>query len=102
MSSSKLNDAFRLLRKRGYFARQNFWCCQTCGCAAVPEDHAESYVFYHRQDAERLRKDGGTMLAWGGDGDEIVKCCLEAGLVVTWDGSKNTRIFVSTQPIKED
>lgn len=95
--SEKLNNAFRALRKRGYFARQNFWCCQTCGCAAVPEEHAESYVFYHQQDAEGLKRDGGTMLAWGGDGYEIVKTFLEAGLTTKWDGSKNTRIWVSAK-----
>lgn len=100
MQGDKINVAFRTLRKRGYFARQNFWCCQTCGCAAVPEDHAKSYVFYHNQDAETLKKDGGTFLAWDGDGDEIVKCCLEAGLIVKWDGNKNTRIWISTKEMK--
>lgn len=97
---SELDGAFKALRSRGYFARQNFWCCQSCGCYAVPKESSEKYVFYHRQDAERLKKDGGTMLAWNGDGYEIVKVCLEAGLTVKWNGKESTRIWVGIN--KED
>lgn len=35
---ANLNQAFKELRKLGYFARQNFWCCQSCAWAAVPMD----------------------------------------------------------------
>jgi hypothetical protein len=68
----------------------------------VPEEYAKKYVFYHRQYAARLKADGGTMLAWSGDGHEIVKAFLEAGMVVKWDGSTNARIYVSHVPLKEE
>jgi hypothetical protein len=100
MTDERINVAFRNLRKRGYFARQNFWCCQTCAWYAIGEDHPDKVdraVFYHQQDAATLKRDGGTMLAWSGDGHEIVKTCLEAGLAVEWDGTENTRIFIGTQ-----
>ena len=97
MKNEKLNAAFRMLRKRGYFARQNFWCCQTCAWYAIGEDHPDQVgraVFYHHQDTEQLNKTGGTMLAWAGDGHEIVKVCTEAGLATKWDGDENTRIWI--------
>ena len=46
-----LNQAFKELRKLGYFARQNFMCCQNCAWATVPMD-AKKVVFYHKQDAD--------------------------------------------------
>ena len=46
----KLTDGFHALRwEHKYFAAQCFQCCQTCGCASVPDEYAEHYVFYHEQ-----------------------------------------------------
>lgn len=90
----KLNVAFRNLRKAGYFAKQNFWCCQSCGCSAVPDSHENKYVFYHRQDNDCLVDSGGCYMAWDGDGEEISRIFREAGLQVKWDGSGATRIEV--------
>lgn len=135
---NKLQKAFALLRERGYAAypdpkatdpearriKKGFWCCQSCGCAALPEG-TTNYVFYHQQDAEGLKealdllernryssrygydKDKahervGLHLAWGGDGNEIRRCLMEAGLAVTWDGKEETRIWASlphTEPV---
>lgn len=33
----KLDRAFRLMRKHGLIARQDWKCCQTCGLAATDE-----------------------------------------------------------------
>ena len=63
----RINNAFKELRKRGYFARQNFMCCQTCGWAGVPDNKADKAVFYHAQDKEHLEKTGKLYLAWAGD-----------------------------------
>lgn len=90
----KLTVAFRNLRKAGYFARQNFWCCQSCACAAIPTQHEEKYIFYHRQDNDYLKEKGECYLAWGGDGEEIVQILRDAGVYVEWDGNSNTRILV--------
>jgi hypothetical protein len=98
-----LTKGFGIIRARGYEAHEKFWCCQSCGCAALPEG-TKNYVFYHEQDEERIReaeKRGlrpDTHLAWGGDGEEIRKAFLEAGLAVTWGGDENTRILVSLPP----
>lgn len=99
---AKLTKGFEALRRRGYFARHNWQCCQSCGCAALPEG-TEFYVFYHRQDAARLRDSShpGVMLAWGGDGEEIRKAFLEVGCAVTWDGAERTRIYVSELPAEQ-
>lgn len=119
---TKLTKGFDLIRKRGYFARQRWQCCQSCGCAALP-DGITNYIFYHAQDAEALKEAEdllmhgsyssrfdtdtkkaqdrvGVMLAWGGNGQAIQKAFLEVGLAVTWDGSTNTRIWVSL-PLQE-
>jgi hypothetical protein len=93
-TSTKLTAAFRNLRRDGYFARKNWMCCQTCGCAALPED-CENYVFYHAQDADFLVEKNQTYLAWSGDGEQIKLRCEEAGLNVVWDGKDDSRLLVS-------
>jgi len=105
----RLTAGFRALRRRGYAAKQNWWCCQTCGQAAFP-DKVTRYAFYHAQDAAGLRaaeknllkgKDVklGVYLAWSGDGHEIEKALTEAGLAVVWDGSETTRIWVEPRVV---
>ena len=92
--SKELNTAFRALRKQGYFARQNFWCCTSCGLYAVPEDKAETFVFYHRQDADRLAETGATYLAWAGD-PAVIRSAFEcAGMTVEHDGSEAKKFLV--------
>jgi hypothetical protein len=93
-----LKRAFKILRQRGYFAKANFWCCQSCGLRAIPDDKRK-YVFYHAQDNDGLNERGICHLNWGGDPEEIKFICESAGLKVTWDGSKNRRIEVSAPPL---
>lgn len=95
-TKEKVTKAFAELRKAGYFARQNFLCCQSCGWAAVPEGQ-EKVVFYHRQDNDSW--DGSELardlyLAWSGDAKEIVAYLVAAGLAVEHDGSEGSRIRV--------
>jgi hypothetical protein len=89
-----LDRGFRALRERGYFAKQNWKCCQSCGCHAVPDEFAQRYIFYHAQDADGLRERGETYLAWAGDGHEIVEAFRAEGLRVEWNGSQDQRILV--------
>jgi hypothetical protein len=98
-TSKKLTAAFRNLRRDGYFARQNWMCCQNCGVHAVPEKY-ENYVFYHCQDADCLKETGQTHLAWSGDGDLIKRRCEDAGLHVVWDGTEATRLLVSERGLQ--
>jgi hypothetical protein len=93
MKQPKIAKAFRTLRKLGYFARQNWMCCQGCGWAAVPDQ--DKVVFYHSQDREHFIETGNLYLSWSGDGEEIVKAFHEAGLCVKWDGDTGTRILVA-------
>lgn len=94
-----LNDAFRRLRKHGYFSRQNFTFCMSDGVAEVPAEYADRYVFYHVQDTINLELNGcipedGMHVAWAGDGDEIAGIISKTGLKAYWNGDKSTRILI--------
>lgn len=86
----KIRAAFKELRKMGWFARQSFWCCQGCGCNAVPEKYKNKFVFYHRQDAEHIR--GGNIDKYGvylthgegGNTTEILEILNKHGLNIEW------------------
>lgn len=104
----KIRKAFVELRKRGWFARQSFMCCQGCGCNSVPDKCKNKFVFYHKQDAEHIR--GGdidnTYGLWmshgeGGNGFEIVAILNKWGLDADWDGNMNKRIFVKHKEVCE-
>jgi len=89
-----VNKGFRNLRKLGYVAHQDFWCCSTCGWAALTDEEANKAVFYHHQDKQSMIETGKLYLAWSGDGNEIVKLFTDLGLKVVWDGSKKKRILI--------
>jgi len=96
----RIDLAFAALRDKGFFAKANHTCCQSCGLADIPEDKEMAYVFYHMQDAERLKDDGVCYLAWGGKvgekfGHTICDTLRSAGLEVDWNGSEHTRIAVT-------
>ena len=95
---SNLRGAFADLRKKGYFARMNFWCCQSCAWADVPEGMDDKVVFYHAQDAQDMNDRWGyfkeVYLAWAGDCNEIREAFENRGFVVDHDGTHSTRIIV--------
>ena len=93
MGRYKIRKAFRELRKNGYFARMNFWCCQSCAWSMVPDGN-DNAVFFHQQDNETLERSNNCYLAWAGDGDYIVSVLKEHDISVDWDGSPNTRIHI--------
>lgn len=94
----RIAAAFVALRADGYFADGPWQCCQTCGWAAVPEEHEERAVFYHDQDAAAFGPDGNLTdwlyLAWHGDGARIRAAFDAVGQPTVWDGSDATRIAV--------
>ena len=94
-TSAKITQAFRKLRRDGYFARQKFMCCSNCGWHAIPDEAANHAVFYNVQSADSLKETGEVYLQWSGDGNHIVDRLKGAGLNVVWDGSENTAILVS-------
>jgi hypothetical protein len=101
----RLNVLFRLLRKQGYVARQNFSCCGGCAAgeigALVKQRDARGGVYYHQQDAERLPH-GHVYLGYGAvnDGDSrqvgiaIVVAASQVGLKAQWDGNESQRVRV--------
>lgn len=94
MDNNNLNKAFRALSKAGYFAKQNFLCCQTCGWAAMTEEQAKKAVFYHAQDNDDKKDNRPFHLAWAGDGNEICKILNANNVKTDWDGSDDKRICV--------
>lgn len=118
-NADKLNALFKELRRRDLVARQNFMCCGGCAAAAIGEDVRKrgkrGGVYYHRQDAERLRPSDrercygrrgaqSVFLGYGSaDGDEgvaqaigadIVAAAALVGLRTEWDGSAARRVEV--------
>jgi len=93
----KIEPAFEQLRKAGYFAEQDFMCCQSCGWASVPEEQEDKAVFYHEQDKEDLEF-GSVLLAWSGNGQEIVDILSEhinsLYFKVNWNGLDTSRIEI--------
>lgn len=114
-----LNAAFTAMRKLGLIARQSFSCCGSCAgyelatmVKEMPEVErikVKGVVFYHKQDAARLRESGETYLGYGqvgvhdvgtfGEptvwiGEQVVKILRECGLETEWDGKEETRILV--------
>jgi hypothetical protein len=98
-AKSAITKAFAALRKAGYFAKQNWQCCQSCGFAAVPEGKTQ-IVFYHAQDRTTLNEQGKCYLSWSGDGKEITKILNENGVETEWDGNDNTRILITDPNFK--
>jgi hypothetical protein len=92
---TNLSKAFKDLRKHGYFARQNFMCCQNCGWHAVPEGKEDKVVFFHNQDNVEKLKGEPLYLAWSGDGNLICDVLRDNGMDVDWNGDTGTRIRVS-------
>jgi hypothetical protein len=109
----RLDVAFEELNERGILARHHWWCCQTCGHGAMPDERAavlaaggvaRGYAFYHVQDTEAAVDGAGVCLAYGAfeDGDaptlaiahEVVDVLQKHGLTVRWDGSVKRRITV--------
>jgi hypothetical protein len=110
----RLDAAFADLEAEGVIARHNFWCCQSCGMAAIWDEveacetggrAARGYAFYHEQDTESAVAGDGLYLSYGdaGEGEaaalaighHIVRKLEKRGLKTDWNGSLDKRIRVS-------
>ena len=94
MDNNNLTRAFRALRKKGYFAKQNFLCCNSCGWFGVPNDNAKKVVFYHRQDNERKQRGEKFHVSWAGDAKEIMETFKENCVETSWAGTADKRIEI--------
>lgn len=117
----RLDAAFEELNAAGIMARHDWWCCNTCGTAAMPDEFARlgglwrgtpivGYVFYHRQQTESAVEGGGIFLGYGTtdfvstdqDYEErsvaiahVAKKVLESHkLAVSWDGTFARKLLV--------
>lgn len=109
-----LTKAFKELRKQKIFARQNFWCCQSCACAdidtSVDKQKYIGYVYYHQQDGQSKKEGKNFFLAFGSINDDdkisqevgqkIVDTLIKHGVITCWNGNTGTRIMV-VQEINE-
>ena len=92
---SRLNKSFADLRQAGYFAKQDFCCCSSCGWAAIPENQSNKAVFYHKQELESKREGIPLYVCWDGNGDDIIKIFSNNGIESTWNGEKDNKIVIS-------
>ena len=111
--NDRLDAAFRDLEdNHGILARQDYWCCQTCGNAAISDEMAKTrtkkrpgalgYVYFHNQDTESAVNNAGLYLAYGSAdeldvrtravGRVIVSVLRDHGLAPSWDGDIGERI----------
>jgi hypothetical protein len=120
--NDRLDAAFADLEEHfAVVARQDYWCCQTCGCAAIGDELAATrkgkkgekgkkppgalgYVFFHNQDTEAAVDGGGLFLAYGSAdivddrtravGEIVVSVLRRHELAPEWDGNIATRIML--------
>jgi hypothetical protein len=106
-----LNEAFKLMRKQGMLARQNFMCCGNCGITALGQLSDENpgkwdgMVFYHRQNTKFMREGDDLTLNYSTTGlpDDDVTSAVgrkvtaildQVGLKWEWDGNAASCIEV--------
>lgn len=114
----KVLEVFKVLRKRGFIARANFYCCSTCAVYAIDTDYKKmqeakkssivGYCFWHNQDEDGWKAGRDLHLGYGqlcGDdticdnttrlvGQKIAAALTEAGIDFEWDGSAGQKIKV--------
>lgn len=122
----RLQKALDDLEARGYETHARFWCCMSCGLAALREETTR-YVFWHEQDdasafgeagepfgyrnhatwgkeePEDIWKNYNTLfhplnLRWGGDASEIQAAFRKQGFTTEWEGSPNKTIEILPRP----
>lgn len=123
-NKDRLRKAFARMRKAKLVARMNFSCCGGCGSYDLGSQVQDAdgnklgYVFYHRQNNERLESNGKCMISFGPwyekdpEGNEpkdskdlhderttiigrlAVTALMLAGVKVEWDGDPSRCIEI--------
>lgn len=100
--SSDLDKAFKELKKMGFLALQDHWCCKSCGCGDLED--SKKWCFFHRQDLETIFEGKGSCyLTFGGSnncidkkvieiGNEIMEIFNKCNLEPEWDKNPMVRI----------
>lgn len=110
--SEALQVAFTKLNEMGIIAKHHYWCCGSCGVAAIDvptkPDGTIGYCFYHQQAAEQAAQSGILSIHYGdtyvdspdatrkiiscGVAYAIVETLQESGIEAIWDGDTGTAI----------
>jgi hypothetical protein len=119
IDKKKLNKLFRLFRKQGFVAKQNYMCCGSCASAQIAADLKDwdqakkdaclGAIFYTRQDAKRsdlylsygpieissedIARQAIAGPAWS-IGHIIINALREVGLTHKWNGDAGVRILI--------
>ena len=56
---------------KGFGARVNFWCCQSCGHVAMNNNGTKQYMFAHEQSVGMAFGEISEMHYWDEDGNEV-------------------------------
>jgi hypothetical protein len=109
----RLFAAFADLRKLGFLAKSNFWCCMTCAYSAIEflmkEENLKptGIVFYHSQNNTHMRETGFLHLTFSHAGEidnsveigkQIVEILAKHKLETEWDGTADKKILVHIIP----
>lgn len=114
---TKLDLAFKLMRKKGLIAKQNFCCCSNCAISELTsivntkfkQCHTiNGIVFYHRQDSNSRKSNNGFHISYGqmNAGKNligidpfkiamiVINCLKEVGIEYEWSGNTDDRIYI--------
>ena len=121
---TKLSKAFKLLRKEGLIAKQNFSCCGSCGCYEIGEQakarakklgkFLKGYVFFNRQSTQSMYQTGTVNLSYAAFytrtykkrkecftdveiANLIVDKMSEVGLATEWNGDTDKCVTVDVE-----
>ena len=111
MTAAILTAAFEDLNSQNIIAYEDFWCCQSCGCAALKQETIARIVegepiigiaFYHAQDAEDMKRIGKFCIAFSGVAapdaqiaQTVVDTLTRYGVQASWCGDTSKRVMVS-------
>ena len=101
MKTPKINKAFNKLNRFGIVAKKNFTCCNTCGHYEINDflqHKRQSYIFYHMQSNDNLKKSGSCHLGHSirkKDKQKVYDILKEYDLKPDWDFTDNKTIFIT-------
>jgi hypothetical protein len=115
----RMNEAFKVLRRQGLVARQDYKCCMSCALSALETDmetprnkKKRGFVYYHRQDKDSYENGYPLHLRYGAREEDDKEKSLAVGVAVCiafarqgfeveWDGNVDLTIQVRDASVEE-
>ena len=99
VDNKRLSSAFSTLRKEGFVAKENFWCCKYCAWEHLKDfPNNTNIVFYSKSESSMAFSSKEIKnilnLNWRGDANRIIEVLNENGFDVTWDNDSNSCIQI--------